>query len=90
MARKTVKIGELVELANRMILQSPDSDRLGREYVQTMVERILLDHGQYQGFSYLTPDEMLKSQSGVQPGIRPDQGPGQFIDTDPTRVRYGY
>lgn len=101
MARKTADISRIVEMANNVMLNTADSEKAGRAAVQTFVECVLMEAGQYRGFRYLTPRDMLLSEQGVSYGINPcpytpengygprdAEGWDQFEGTDNTRVEY--
>ena len=87
--RKTIKVEEVKTLVNRMLLNSRDDNRSGREALQTLIETILMDTGNYNGFNYLTPKDMATSKNGTTNGIdvRKDKD-HWFDDTDHTRVFY--
>lgn len=87
--RKTVKIDRIREMANGILLHTPDSNKQGREAVQTFVECVLMEAGRYKGFRFLAESEMLmQSENGITPGIRDDVPEHQFDNTDHTRVHY--
>lgn len=94
MPRKTVEVSKVRELANSMLLNSEDDAKEGRDAIMTMVERILLDAGQYSGYKYLSPEDMLKSENGTSYGINPwpdgvkPENWNTFEGTDHTRVKY--
>jgi hypothetical protein len=80
MSRKTVPVADLVDRANRM-LAADGSTPEGRAAIAVMVESVLLDTGNYRGFSYL-PSEYLPAE---------EQTPGHVLrdGMDHTR-RYYY
>ena len=91
--RKTINVDDLRKLANDMLATEHTSKQC-REGVIMMIERVLLDTGNYCGFSYLYKSEL---PYGATPGIHPDPGTKviphtdyteRFKDTDHTRVRY--
>lgn len=92
--RKTVSVDQLRLRINSQLLHSPDDYRQGREALQMFLESVLMEAGRYSGFRYLTPDDMLSSESGVSWGINPAPDPvpadgwNQFEGSDPTRVEY--
>lgn len=53
MARKTVEIEKVIELANRMMSACPDESVDVRKGIALMAEQILLDTGNYNGFCYI-------------------------------------
>ncbi|MAH07439.1 hypothetical protein CMI38_04285 [Candidatus Pacearchaeota archaeon] len=101
-SRKTIEVEKVKGIANRALEASmrwsneDDKyvavDRYWRQGVMLMVEKVLMDSGNYKGFGYLTEDEVPK---GELPGIRmgnvaPDGTlmDNRFENTDNTRVRY--
>lgn len=92
--RKTVSVDQIRSKINHTLLHSPDDYRQGREALQMFLEGVLMEAGRYSGFRYLTPDDMLSSESGVSWGINPvpdhfpADGWNQFDGSDPTRVEY--
>jgi len=87
--RKTIKVEEVKALVNAMLRNSSDDNRSGRATLQTLIETILMDTGNYNGFNYLTPNDMETSANGTTYGIdcRKDRD-HWFDDTDHTRVFY--
>ena len=80
-----------------MIRDLPDSDIAGRIALQTLVENVLMESGNYSGFSYLDKRDMLESRSGTTVGINHIVDSTldhdtvyrmRFANTDHTRVRY--
>jgi hypothetical protein len=51
-ARKTIKVSELVARANVALEATPDEWTREREAIASFVSMILLDTGNYKGFSY--------------------------------------
>jgi hypothetical protein len=87
--RKTIEVEKVKKLVNKMLLNSRDDNRSGRATLQTLIETILFDTGNYNGFNYLTPHDMARSENGTTYGI--DYGKDcdhWFDDTDHTRVFY--
>ena len=78
MPRKTVDVKHVIEAANHMLLHSPDEDRDGRLSIQALVEVLLMDTGNYDGFMYLNAADMGASKNGT----------ASMIDTDGTRIRF--
>ena len=67
--RKTVKVDELVEMANNYLLNSEDKlagERLG---IASFIEGVLFRANRYAGFGYLSEGEMKRSFSGKTPGV---------------------
>ena len=95
--RKTFQVEALKDKVNKMILDLPDSDTAGRIALQTLVENVLMESGNYSGFSYLDKRDMLESRGGTSVGINHLIGSDldsraayklKFAHTDHTRVKY--
>ena len=63
--KKTIKVTELKDNVNRMLAESTCSPE-GRETMCTILERVLMDTGNYNGFRYLIGSEV---PVGELPGI---------------------
>jgi len=93
MSRKTFSVEALRERTNAYLANDAKRDGEARQALMTVLESILHETGNYNGFKYLTRAEV--AISNATPGINttPD---GQFIDdyrarfagTDRTRVKY--
>lgn len=81
--RLTVKVSEVKELINNMLLNSTDDNIQGREALGVALESLLVNTGNYKGFDYLNRLDMLKSANGTTVGINLTKE-GQF-EKDPTR-----
>lgn len=82
--KKTIAVAELVEHANKILHESTDAFRDQRKGLQTFVEDILMQTGNYKGFNYLTPS---MSKPGNSVGILFDETPArEHVYPDPTRV----
>jgi hypothetical protein len=88
MKRKTVPIVDLIDRVNEFLFHSPDDQAQARSQMAMFLEKILMDNGQYQGFNYLNPNQMLMSQEGTTYGVRWEDNNPIFTDTDHTRTRY--
>lgn len=55
--RKTIEVGKVLKLANHM-LAAPGTSSEQREGVCSMLETILLETGNYQGYRYLDTSEI--------------------------------
>jgi len=98
--RKTIQVEKLKDKVNGMIRDLPDSDIAGRIALQTIIENVLMDSGNYRGFSYLDTRDMTDSRGGTTVGVNtidPNldwtgkssaRHKAQFDNTDHTRVRY--
>lgn len=87
MGRKTIDVQEMKEFANDLLsrrgntMSKEDVNiRLG---VTLMIERILMDSGNYKGYRYLCPDDL---EEGVSPGIIYTEDSHEIVDD--TRRRY--
>lgn len=69
MKHKTIKIEELRTLVNALLLHSADDQEEQRSGMVTVLQQVLSDTGNYKGFGYLTPRDMLSSDQGKTPGI---------------------
>ena len=89
--RKTIEVAVIQSRINSFLLNSPDSDKDSRETMIQFLETILLETGNYKGFSFLNSIDMSKSESGISVGINLIQSTNfelQFAFTDHTRVKY--
>ena len=90
MGRKTLNVKALVAYGNQMLRDSV-TDQGHRRGIQTMVEQVLMESGNYKGFRHLTKDEVPQ---GHVPGIYMDvdgkmlPDTERFEGTDRTRVEY--
>ena len=57
-SRKTFKVSDLKEEANRIFLESQDSYVQGRKAIFTFVETILMKTNNYRGFNYIGNDKI--------------------------------
>jgi len=90
-AKKTISVKTILETVNKRNAKSYCSKEV-REGWNSLLETILLDTGNYEGFTYLSKD---KVPAGEKPGVNVgDSGPEnltieeRFQDTDETRVFY--
>lgn len=89
MTRKTIKVADLRNQINEALASTHDDCQPTREALQTLLERILMDTGNYKGFAYLTPDHLKGDATGGKPGIYPaSERDRAFEGTDHTRVYY--
>ena len=79
MSRKTYPVASLVSDANTM-LAAPGSTRDGRIAIAILVERVLMDTGNYKGFQYLA-SEFLPAAEQTDTNVLRD-------GYDDTRRRY--
>lgn len=83
MGRKTIDVQKMKEYANEVLQSSTWSPEF-RFGIITMVERILMDSGNYRGFRYLDSAELPEN---VLPGIVTITE-GEYSFPDETRRRY--
>ena len=96
--RKTIAVESIKNRVNSMLLNTSDfdSDRHARNLMISFIENVLLETGNYNGYRYLTEQDMFKSEYGVIPGRYVPTGVDlseltldqQFANTDCTRVQY--
>jgi len=90
-SRKTTEVKKLVEMANNMILNSTDDSIGYRQGIMLFIENILHETGNYNGFGYLSLNDLQKAHSEYKiPGINDpnDEYEERFKNTDRTRVHY--
>ena len=51
--RKTIPVADVLALANKMLRDSADEMTQAREAVASLIERVLMDTGNYRGYGYL-------------------------------------
>lgn len=93
--RKTFKVADFKSRANYFLANSHDDKKEQRLAYATMVEGVLMDTGNYQGFGYLNADDMKGSENGTSVGINfttaTDSAQAykeRFEDTDDSRRFY--
>lgn len=91
--RKTFNVQEFKEHVNDSLLNTADDMVEFRQGQMRLLEKVLMESGNYHGFGYLTVQEMRQSYNGTtdMPGIREyieEERRWEFEDTDSTRVRY--
>ncbi len=89
MARKTINVDQLRVKINEMLAGSSCSPDIRRGMINTL-EFVLHETGNYQGFRYLSQEQVPEGQL---PGVRYDGHeilpyPERFANTDDTRVYY--
>lgn len=89
--RKTVDLEFLVDTANQQ-LRGAHGKPEHRTGVIAMIEMALMEAGRYEGFSYLTRDQLLSpdNRPGIHKGPNGEMLPEdeRFVDTDGTRRQY--
>ena len=89
MTRKTQTIDEIVTRANEY-LRITDADMRGRRQgVIDLVTGLLMQTGNYRGFSYLLETDVANGVGGINyvDGVPHPDVLERFVNTDPTRVR---
>jgi len=87
--KKTVKVEDLKNQINDMLLNSKDDFQQGRSAVSIILEKVLMNADKYKGFGYLSKSDMQKSSYGTSVGIVYDDNNNPiFENTDHTRVHY--
>jgi len=85
--RKTIDIEKIVELVNATN-SCEVSTKEQRNAVSFLLEDILHETGNYQGFRYLTSCDLPE---GIEPGIVFDKsGEHNHVYPDPSRIQYFY
>ena len=69
MPRKTLEVATLVTMANNYLKNSEDENTRERLVIADFVDSILHKADQYNGFAYLTSDDMANSTNGKSIGI---------------------
>ena len=84
--RKTFSVEALKDRINSQLRDAGTTDDF-RHGLMNVLEGVLMDSGNYRGFSYLTAAEV---PAGQKPGIRYDVAGDPVFDelTDATRVHY--
>ena len=75
--KKTIKVSELVDQANKSFRDSKNEWREQRRAIQTFVETILHETGNYNGFRYLSEKE---SHAGHTYGVEWIENEPRFPD----------
>ncbi|MDA3788099.1 MAG: hypothetical protein PF503_06355 [Desulfobacula sp.] len=89
MPRKTIPLSVLKEKVNHLLKHSADFKRETRQDIGLFLSDILLQQKVYNGFRYLTQDEMKTSLKGMSFGIDQSLPENEwFVNMDPTRVLY--
>lgn len=68
MAKKTLKVIDLINLANGLLKHTEDDKKEFRQGVQMLLEQALLKNGSYNGYYLLDSDDMKDSVSGLSVG----------------------
>lgn len=87
MGRKTIDVKVVVDQGNHILKHSPNDEVEYREGIIRMVEFILHESKRYEGFAFLSKEEL----GDVIPGIREwdeDKQQFSFENTDSTRRKY--
>ena len=69
MPRKTIEISRLIEKSNEFFLNTADDMEFERRSLIVFILDILQETGNYNGFRYLSAEDMVKSDNGKSVGI---------------------
>jgi hypothetical protein len=90
MSRKTIRVETVIDWANNYLARTDDQHIERRRGVMAMLEKILYETGNYQGYRYIT-----NLETDHTPGVRYDENTGEllnyaerFENTDRTRAQY--
>ena len=90
MSRKTIKVETVIDWANNYLARTDDQHRERRLGVIVMLDTILHETENYQGFRHIT-----NLETDHTPGVRYDENtgkllnyPDRFENTDTTRVQH--
>ena len=90
MSRKTIRVEDVIDWANNYLARTDDQHRESRWGVIVMLDMILFETGNWQGFRHIT-----NLETSHTPGVRYDENTGAILDypdrfenTDTTRVQY--
>jgi hypothetical protein len=61
--RTTIHLADLKAKANNVFRASENEYADGRRHIQSFVESLLMEAGQYKGFGYLTKDRVAPGKS---------------------------
>lgn len=67
--RKTIKVNRVKELVNSYLLNSRDDNKDLRFGNAILLEQVLMETGNYNGFGYLNARDMKRSELGDSIGI---------------------
>lgn len=86
--RTTIRLDDLKLKANAVFRASEDKYDDGRRHIQTFVESLLMEAGQYKGFGYLSKSEVAEGKSfGIEWRTSP-QGKDEPVFHDQSRVKF--
>jgi len=95
MSRKTFSVDTFKQRVNTVLADGKSGSRKARQALIVQLEAVLHDTGNYNGFRYLTPQDLSYFDGSVAPGINmvgnnliPDGYEEKFAGTDDTRVTY--
>lgn len=86
-SRKTINISNLIETANRLLLNSKDNMVSERHGIAMLVETLLHDTNNYNGFVMIDELGMEKSENGNIPGVR-RHSEDKWENTDNSRIQF--
>jgi len=85
MKRRTILEKDILEKANHFFLHTSDEMKKERRVLFNFVSDILIERNKYRGFSFLSREEMKRSEYGKSYGID-NNNENRFENTDQTRV----
>ena len=93
MSRKTFSVEAFKERVNGFLLADFSRSSIARQALMTQLEAVLHETGNYNGFTYLSADELgipnLSPGINTQPnGQQIEDYDQRFAGTDRTRVKY--
>jgi len=91
--KKTIKVEDIKQKINNSLLNTKDDMSSERSSLQFLLEEILTDTGNYNGFRFLTKSDMIESIDGTTIGIgdynyNETTSSYNWDNTDNTRVFY--
>ena len=87
--KKTVKVEDLKNQVNDILLNTADDYQQIRKALCTFISKVLIDADKYHGFRYLSKLDMQKSSYGTNYGIAYDANNTPLWENmDFTRISY--
>jgi hypothetical protein len=83
--RQTVEVAKLKRMANEYFANSGGPFKDARRAIQSFVEAVLHDTGNYRGFQYLTAEQ---SKPGHSTGVIHDFETGKHVFPDESRIYF--
>ena len=86
--RTTIRLADLKAKANNVFRASKNEYADGRRHIQSFVESLLMEAGQYRGFGYLTKDKVAPGKSHGIEWTLAEPGQAQPTFRDQTRIEF--